>query len=113
MEYPTIDLERTGAHIRQLMQLKGARVRDVQEYLNLASPQSVYQWFYGKNLPSVDNLYALSQFFGLPIDYILCGNRGGMNYYHRAACLEWYLTHYGHEGREIEGCKQELEPFML
>ena len=29
----------------------------------------------GSSLPTVDNLYALSELFQLPVDELLCGNR--------------------------------------
>lgn len=73
--FPTIDKKATGITIRKLMDRQGLSVKDVQNYLNLCSPQSVYHWVNGVSLPSVDNLYALSQLFQVPIDDILCGNR--------------------------------------
>lgn len=73
--YPTIDLERTGRRIRQVMLRKGLSVRDIQEYLGLVTPQSIYHWFSGRNMPTVDNLYALSELFEVPVDTLLCGNR--------------------------------------
>ena len=57
------------------MEQQGFSVRDVQEYLGLATPQSIYHWISGRNLPTVDNLYALSNLFHVPVDEMLCGNR--------------------------------------
>lgn len=37
--------------------------------------QSVYNWYSGINMPTIDNLYALNQWFGIPIDAIVCENR--------------------------------------
>ena len=74
-KYPVVDLERTGQNIKRIMQLKGLSVKDVQDFLELSTPQSIYHWFDGRNLPTIDNLYALSQWFGIPIDAIVCGNR--------------------------------------
>ncbi len=50
-------------------------VLDIQDYLGFATPQSIYHWFTGRNMPSVDNLYALSELFHMPVDAMLCGNR--------------------------------------
>lgn len=57
------------------MDKRGITAKDVQKYLNLASVQSIYNWCRGINMPTVDNLYALSQLFQVPIDSIICGNR--------------------------------------
>lgn len=35
----------------------------------------IYHWFDGRNLPNIDNLYALSELFHLPVDALLVGNR--------------------------------------
>ena len=37
--------------------------------------ESVYRWIDGVNMPSIDNLYALSALFQLPMDAIVRGNR--------------------------------------
>ena len=73
--FPTINLKETGINLRRIMDDRGISTKDVQEYLNLASVQSVYNWCNGINMPTIDNLYALSQLFQLPIDAIVCGNR--------------------------------------
>ena len=73
--FPIINLRETGINLRRIMDERGITAKDVQEYLNLASVQSVYYWWNGTNMPTIDNLYALSQWFGVPIDAIICGNR--------------------------------------
>lgn len=73
--YPVIDIARTGQNIKRIMQVKGLTVKDIQEFLELSTPQSIYHWFDGRNLPTVDNLYALSELFHLPVDALLIGNR--------------------------------------
>ena len=49
-----ISKEETGKRIRRLLAESGITVRDVQEELELDSPQSVYKWLKGKALPSLD-----------------------------------------------------------
>ena len=74
-KYPVIDMARTGQNIKRIMKLKGLNVKDIQEFLELSTPQSIYHWFDGRNLPTIDNLYALSELFHLPVDALLVGNR--------------------------------------
>ena len=73
--FPTIDKKKTGINLRLMMDECGLTVKDVQKYLGLGSVQSVYHWLNGLSLPTVDNLYALSYLFQVPVDDILCGNR--------------------------------------
>lgn len=74
-QFPQIDMCKTGQNIKQIMIEQDVTVRDIQEYLGLAAPQSIYHWFEGRSLPTVDNLYALSELFHMPMDMLVCGNR--------------------------------------
>ena len=73
--YPVIDIKRTGQNIKKIMQMRGLTVKDIQKFLELGTPQSIYHWFDGRNLPTIDNLYALSELFHLPVDALLKGKR--------------------------------------
>ena len=66
--YPVIDMRATGTHIKELMDTRELSVQDVQEAMGLASPQAVYRWLRGSNMPSVDNLYALSRYLNTSMD---------------------------------------------
>lgn len=74
-QYPLVDMKRTGQNIKRIMQLRGLTVKDVQNFLELSTPQSIYHWFDGRSLPTIDNLYALSELFQLTVDAILVGTR--------------------------------------
>ena len=74
-KYPVIDVAETGKNIKRIMKQRGFTMKEVQEFLELGARQSIYHWFIGRNLPTVDNLYALSELFRLPVDAILVGNR--------------------------------------
>lgn len=74
-KYPVIDVARTGQNIKQIMRIKGLKVKDIQEFLELSTSQSIYHWFDGRNLPTIDNLYALSELFQMPVDTLLIGDR--------------------------------------
>ncbi len=73
--YPTIDMKATGMRIRRIMNQRKFTVKDVQKYLNLSSVQSIYHWLNGQSVPAVDNLYALSELFQIPVDAMIVGNR--------------------------------------
>lgn len=73
--FPIISKEETGRNLHKIMLEKDISVREVQEFLYLGCPQSVYHWLDGTSMPSLDNLYALSVLFDMPIDSIVRGNR--------------------------------------
>lgn len=69
--YPVIDLTATGVHLKELLEERGVTVQDIQEAMGLASPQAVYRWLRGSNMPSVDNLYALSRYLNVQMDDVI------------------------------------------
>ena len=73
--FPLINKRETGVNLRRIMDMRGITPKDVQEYLGLGCVQSVYRWIDGVNMPTIDNLYALSELFQVPIDAIVRGNR--------------------------------------
>ena len=75
MPPPLINMRETGANLRRIMDMRDFTVKDVQEYLGLSCVQSVYRWIKGATMPSVDNLYALSELLQVPMDALVRGNR--------------------------------------
>ena len=73
--FPLINKKETGINLRRIMDMRGVTAKDVQQYLGLGCVQSVYRWIDGINMPTIDNLYALSELLQVPIDEIVCGNR--------------------------------------
>lgn len=73
--FPLINKRETGVNLRKIMDLRGITPKEVREYLGFACVQSVYRWLEGVNVPTVDNLYALSELLQVPIDALVCGNR--------------------------------------
>lgn len=93
-DLPKINMHKTGQNIKRIMIKQGMTVRDIQEYLGLAAPQSIYHWFDGRSLPTVDNLYALSQLFCMPMDMLVCGNREENFYLHEHPRHRWLRVYY-------------------
>lgn len=76
--FPVINKRETGLNLRRIMDQRGITVKDVQQYLKLGSAQSIYHWLNGISMPTIDNLYALSELFQLTIDELVCGNRSAI-----------------------------------
>lgn len=69
--YPIIDMKRTGIKLKNMLSKAGYDVKFLQGYLHLSCPQSIYRWFKGKTLPSIDNLYALSSLLGVHMEDLI------------------------------------------
>lgn len=71
MEYPTIDVRRTGSNLKRICEDRHISVTELQQFLGLSCPQSIYRWFSGQAVPSVDNLFALASLLKVPMEKIL------------------------------------------
>ena len=68
---PVLDLEATGTKIKTLMKQRGITPRQLQILLDFPYVQTIYNWFRGKNLPTIDNLVVLAQILGVTMDDIV------------------------------------------
>ena len=68
---PKIDLVATGQNIKYLIKQNNLRIVDVQRALGLSTAQSIYKWFIGKNLPTIDNMVILADLLNCKIDDII------------------------------------------
>lgn len=70
-ENSCIDVEQTGKWLKYCLKEAGYSVKEVQEYLQLECPQSIYRWFQGKRLPTVEHLYSLSKLLGVHMEELI------------------------------------------
>ena len=68
---PVLDVDATGVKIKSLMKQRGITPRQLQIILNFPYVQTVYNWFSGKNMPTIDNLIVLAQVLGVTVDDII------------------------------------------
>ena len=71
MEYPNIDLIKTGERLKREIAGRGYSVREIQQFFHFSCPQPVYRWLRGEALPKIDHLYALSRLFGVHLEELL------------------------------------------
>ncbi|MCD7949904.1 MAG: helix-turn-helix domain-containing protein [Erysipelotrichaceae bacterium] len=67
--------KKTGQRIKELMVLNHLTPLDIQKYLSLSCVQSIYRWFSGRSIPTIDHFYALSYLFNVLIDEIIIGDK--------------------------------------
>ena len=66
-----IDMIATGRHLKKLFQEAHLRTVDIQRLACLSCPQSIYRWYQGEVLPSVDHLYTFSRGLGMHMEDLL------------------------------------------
>lgn len=71
MKIPIIDVPMTGAKIDLLRKKANLSVKEIQEVFGFESPQAIYKWIHGRNLPTVDNLIILAEIFDVTVENIL------------------------------------------
>ena len=50
------------------MKDKGITARDLQIIMDFPYVQTIYNWFAGKNMPTIDNLVVLAKILAVPMD---------------------------------------------
>ncbi len=66
-----IDTKKTGRQIKEMCDKRGITVRQIQRELQIGSFQSVYSWFQGRTLPTLDNLYNLCKLLQVSMDSVI------------------------------------------
>ena len=69
--YQSIDQIKTGKKLKKILELAGYDVKYIQDYLHLSCPQSIYRWYKGKTLPSLEHLAALSRLLHMHMEELL------------------------------------------
>ena len=69
--YNSISVKRTGFRLKRLVREAGLSVKELQGILGLTCPQSIYRWYTGTSLPTVDHLYTISCVLDVPIEELL------------------------------------------
>lgn len=66
-----IDAKATGEHLRKLCKSKSVTISQIQKQLNIGAFQSIYNWFSGKTMPSLENFYELSKLLCVPMNEMI------------------------------------------
>lgn len=69
--FPAIDTKRTGEHLRDMFRERNISPKKIQELLRIGSTQTIYDWYKGRTLPSMDNMVALSRLLGCNMEELL------------------------------------------
>ena len=84
-----IDIEKTGKHLRELCRQYGITITEIQNELYLKCPQSIYRWFKGESLPTVNHLIVLAYMMRLPVEELIVLKEESAAEEHIADMIQW------------------------
>ena len=61
----------TGNNISRLRKEKGITIRQIQETMGFNTPQAIYRWIRGETMPTLDNVFALSELLNVTVEEIV------------------------------------------
>ena len=67
----SINMEKTGAHIKDIIKTSGYSMKDIMEITGITTQQTFYKWYSGKSIPSLENLIILSRLTGCSVEELL------------------------------------------
>ena len=68
----SIDIVKTGRNIKRLRKEHGLSVLELAQRLSGQTPQAIYNWQSGRNLPTAENMIELSLIFNTPLEKLYC-----------------------------------------
>lgn len=73
----SINVPSTAYNLKTLMDNNNITVRQLQQELGFNNPNSIYKWLRGEQLPSIDNLFVISNVLNCTIEDIIIVDRWG------------------------------------
>ena len=67
----SVNMEKTGQNIKNLIKNNGYTVKDIMEITGLSTEQAIYKWFRGESIPSTESQLILCSVMGLKINELL------------------------------------------
>lgn len=71
----SINVPSTAYNLKTLMDNNNITVRQLQQELGFNNPNSIYKWLRGEQLPSIDNLFVISNVLNCTIEDIIIVDR--------------------------------------
>lgn len=69
--FPVINTKETGKKIRETVKKSGYTAETVREKLEISDKGSIYKWFRGESLPTIDNFLALSMLLNVTVNDLI------------------------------------------
>ena len=66
----------TGRKIKRVCEERGLTVQEIQKRMGIGAHKSVYNWFNGKAMPTLDNYYTLCKILGVSMESLIVEDEG-------------------------------------
>ena len=66
-----INVEKSCQAIKEISVAKGFTIKRLQKALGLESVQTIYHWFSGCSIPSIDNLFTLAHVLNVQVEQLI------------------------------------------
>ena len=67
----SINMEKTGEHIKRTIKESGFSMQDIMRITGVTTEQTIYKWYSGKSIPSLETQISLCKLLGLGITELL------------------------------------------
>lgn len=67
---------RTGQKMKRVCEERGLTVQEIQKKLGIGAHQSIYNWFNGRSMPTLDNYYSLCKMLGVAMESMIVEDTG-------------------------------------
>lgn len=67
----SIDMEKTGVNIKRCVRASGYSIREIMEITGVTVEQTIYKWYRGESIPSLETQLVLCMLFDIPITGLL------------------------------------------
>lgn len=67
----SINMEKTGANIRNLVKASGYSVRDIMTITGISTEQAIYKWYRGESIPALETMLILANALGIELKELL------------------------------------------
>ena len=67
----SINMEKTGAKIKRSIKESGYTMREIMEITGVTTEQTIYKWYSGKSIPSLETQIILCRLLGLSVTELL------------------------------------------
>ena len=69
--YVCVDIPATGSRIKELAMQRGITPEDFRRCLGLGCVQTIYKWYKGQAIPSIDNLIMIAHMLDVKLDDLI------------------------------------------
>lgn len=91
----SINMEKTGANIRNLVKASGYSVRDIMTITGISTEQAIYKWYRGESIPALETMLILANALGIELKELLVIDGEFNNY---GMCVGLYNEIMGSSG---------------